>query len=149
MLRDGNLFYVLTVVPENEQGTYGAAFNYRPTTKLTTSFSFDRDTKPSNRLDSTYALTDALSLQATYALGYRVSVSLGGSQTTSEFEGPLLRPGLDVQDDEMRAIFGAVNFKLNERLSVSVDGRHEERETDVPGFNYEGERVAVSALAAF
>lgn len=139
----------LATVPDFEGFTYGGTLTYRMGSRITANFAFSRDVKPSDRLDSTYALTDALSLQATYALGHRVSLSVGGEYQDSQIEGANLQPGVDVTDDKTRMAFGAVNFKLNERISFAFDARVEDREADVAGFDYRSERVGVSAIAAF
>jgi len=129
--------------------TYGASLSYRPTSRLSTNLAFTRDTRPSNRLDSTYDLHELLSLQANYKIGYRLSLSLGGSRSTNKVQGAALVPGIDVRDEETRAIFGAVSMKVNEHVALSLDARHQERDADLSGFDYRSEQIGLTATAGF
>ena len=136
-------------VPGYEGITYGGALSYKPSSRLNTNIAFSRDAQPSNRLDSTYSLSERVSVGATYALGYRMSLSLGGSHATHRQEGVNLNPGVDIVHETTDSVFGAISMKLNRNVSLSVDAAHQQRNADLSGFNYDSNRVGLTASAGF
>ena len=118
-----------------------AALSYQPSSRLSTTLAFERDTKPSNRLDSRPMLDGLAEFARDLCAWVSNVVEPWGSHRSSRVEGAALRPGVDISDEETNSVFGALNMKLSERFSLSLDASHQEREADVAGFQYESQRV--------
>lgn len=127
--------------------TYGAAVTYRPSAAVVTRFVFDRGVRPSNRIDASYTIDDAYSVEADYLVSDRVSVMVGASRTERELEGALL-PNAPTRD-ENTAVYAAIRYKVNQRISASLDARRDERTSDRPDFSYDATRVGFTVSAAF
>jgi hypothetical protein len=72
-----------------------------------------------------------------------------GTHRSQQIEGSLLTPGVDITEENTDTISGSLSMKLNRRLTVSVDATHQERSADVAGFNYESQRVGLTATTGF
>jgi hypothetical protein len=131
--------------------TYSAGLTFRPTDRLEALLDYERKVEPSKRLNKVYDLEEIVRLEGRYRIGSRIQTGLGGEIRKVDSKDAVLSspPGLFLSDSETKSIFGSVTFKPSQRLSFIVDVTHEERETNLPIFDYSGTRVGASVGLAF
>ncbi|MBT9471366.1 MAG: outer membrane beta-barrel protein [Pseudomonadota bacterium] len=132
--------------------TYGADFVFRPTERLETLFTYERSIVPSTRIGKLYDIQEDLRLEARYQLGARFQVGLGGRMLDSTSEGSTLvgvNPGLLLTDSRTKVMFGSLTFKQSQRTSIRLDVSREEREANIPTYEYSTTRVGLTADVAF
>ena len=128
---------------------YSADFSYRATSRLRLAALLDRSITPSTALGKAYDLTDAYRVMADYDLGSRIRVSLGLSKVERESDGISSLPIVQLTESSVDAINASVRYKQNERLSFTLTAGQEERNTNVPQFDYTNNRIGLSADLAF
>jgi hypothetical protein len=52
-----------------------------------------------------------------------------------------------VTEEEIRRVFGSVGVDVGRRFAVKLDATQEERDANVPGFDYTANRVGLSLVA--
>jgi hypothetical protein len=125
--------------------TYSAELTFRPTSRLTTHGSFDRTVKPSNKIGNAYDLETVYRVSGDYTLGQRIVLSLAGEQRDSDSHGVSPLIALPLTNSTTKIITGSIRYRQSRRLSLSLEGGDERRETNNPLFNYTDNRIALSA----
>jgi hypothetical protein len=134
-------------VPDFEGLTWGADLGYRPSSRLQTRLSFERQANPTLRTGAAYAIDETIELAATYGLGPRLELNAGVLRGTSRYEGAALSGNLT--KEEISALYAGVRWELGRRVALDVDVRHEEREANLPGLDYTSNRIGAAAVAKF
>ncbi len=140
---------VSNVTEDFEGFEYGLDVSFRPSSRLDTSATFARAVNPSNRIQSTYSVSDTFAVRASYRLGSRLVFGLGGSYSEKSYEGPALVSGLSVTEDQMKTFNASVAFNFSRRLSVTLDASQQERDANVPGVDYTSNRIGLSVVATY
>lgn len=129
--------------------TYGADLTFRPSGRIDGTLSFSRSVSPSMRLQATYAVEEIYRLQANYRIGSRLALTIGGSYAESEYEGAGAGPTSGVGDEQIKSAFASLRFDLGRRLAVALGVNQQDRDADVPGFDYTANRVEFSLIAKY
>ncbi|HEY9236153.1 MAG TPA: outer membrane beta-barrel protein [Phenylobacterium sp.] len=138
--------------PDDFSGvTYGGDLVYRPSDRLETSLSYSRGVVPSNSIGKLYDVQERVRLGARYELSSRLELGGGLSFSDSRAEGPTLGtvPGVVLTDSRTKVAFASLTYKQSQRTSLRLDVTREEREADVPAFEYATTRVGLTADVAF
>ncbi len=129
--------------------TYSANLNYTASSRLALLLDFRRDFRPSYQLGSAYYLSNSYMASATYKVGTRASVTLGGTILDRAYSGAAIVTGADVTKETRRTVFGTANYELSRHLRLTLDTRNDERIADVKGLGYSETRVAFAIRASF
>jgi hypothetical protein len=129
--------------------SYQADVTYHPTNALQARFSFERAPKPSNHLDVTFTKEESYLVAVDYAFGTRWTAELGASQIKQKFQGPALRPALDLSNETANALFGSVRFALTNRMALTLDSHWTDRDANLHQYSYRSLQVGLSVAATF
>ena len=129
--------------------TYEADVGYHPTTKFDVRFVYYRRINPSNRIGATYSLDQSYSLSADYKLNRLFLFSVGGSSSTSNYQGLALIPGIDVSRQSSRSVFGTLTYDIGRNFSLLFNATHQEATANVVGFSYTDNQLGLSLSKAF
>jgi hypothetical protein len=131
--------------------TYGGDLVFRPTDRIETSLTYSRGVVPSNNIGKLYDIQEDVRLGARYELSSRFQIGAGLAYLDSRSEGPTLAnaPGILLTDSRTKLAFASLTFKQSQRTSLKLDVTREEREADVPAFEYSTTRVGLTADVAF
>ena len=129
--------------------TYSALVNYRLGNRLTFELSGDRAVIPTARAGKLYDIATTGELRGTYRFGSRYMVSLGGrvEDIKSNPDTTLARP--IVTDARTKTAFGSITYSQSRRASLVLDVRYDDRNTNLPDFNYTSTRVGITAEVGF
>lgn len=131
--------------------TYGGSLTFRPSDRLEAILDYERKVVPSTRIGKLYDLDESVRLEGRYKFGSRVTAAVGGQLRKVESEDAFLvtGPSILLSDSETKILFGSLTFKQSQRLSFVLDVVHEEREANLPIFEYSATRVGASVGVAF
>ena len=129
--------------------TYAGTVNYRLGGRLTLDLSADRAVVPTARAGKLYDITTKGQLRAAYRLGSRYVVSLGGGveDVKSNPDTAILRPV--VSKARTNSVSASVRYAQNARTRLVLDVRYDDRNTNLPEFNYTSTRVGLTAQVGF
>jgi hypothetical protein len=138
-------------VPLKVTGTsYSVGANYRMTQRLQFALHASRAFEPSNRPGKLYDLITHTEGTATYDLGTRITVTLGGyvenlraNQDTSANALPTVTRA-DTSSEYLN-----LHYRQSKRLNIGLNVRHEDRETDLALFNYSDTSATISLTTNF
>lgn len=131
--------------------TYGASLTFRPSDRLEAILAYERKVVPSTRIGKLYDLDESVRLEGRYKFGSRITAAVGGQLRNVESEDafPLTVPSILLSDSETRMLFGSLTFKQSQRFSFVLDVVHEDRDANLPVFEYSATRVGASVGVAF
>jgi Uncharacterized protein conserved in bacteria (DUF2320). len=129
--------------------SYAADLTYRVSDRLRLQANLARSVTPASGFGRTYDLTESYRLAGDYDLGSRITVSVGASKVDREAGGVLPDPVLQLTDSTTKSFSVAVRYRQSERLSFVLSGGREDRTTNSPEFDYENNRIGVSADLEF
>jgi len=124
--------------------TYSADLSYRPSTRLRTQATFERDVRPSFRLGDAYDLGERYALRADYDLGTRITLELAGERRITDSKGTLPVTAISLTNSRVTSILGGMTYRQSRRLSIRLDYEHRERESNSAIYNYTDDRVGLS-----
>lgn len=129
--------------------TYAVDASYRFGSRMTVNLSGSQAINPSTRAGKLYDITTTGTISGQYDLGTRYSVSAGAAikDVDSNADSLALRP--TITNSRTESVFGSVTYRQNDRASVSLDVRHDDRNANLPEFNYSSTRVAITAEVGF
>jgi hypothetical protein len=132
------------------RGLSGAgALSYRVNPRLSTTLSYDRSIVPSIQEGSNYTLATSLRLQGSYRVSSRIRTNLGTSWNNRAYEGDIVFPASQIEEENIHSVFGAVVLTLGRDLLLSLDARHDDRNTNLMIFDYKAYRVGLAATKTF
>jgi hypothetical protein len=126
---------------------YSADVTFRSSDRLQMALAFARDVSPSNRLETAYSVEESFRLEGTYLVGSRIKLGLGASYSKADYEGAVLTPTSSLTEEEVKRVFGSLGIDIGRRFAVKLDAAQEERDANVPGFDYTANRVGLSLVA--
>ncbi len=130
--------------------TYSGNISYRGSNRLSGSLGFSRSAEQSNLLDVSYAIIQRYNLGINYALTERISLNAGAVYSERSFEESAALPGsLARGTDKTKRISGGISLAAVRALKFSLSAYHEERDSGVALFNYDSNRVTLTAGLSF
>lgn len=129
--------------------TYGADITFKPSGRIETQAAFTRSVKPSSREQTSYSVEENYNLQVRYAIGSRIKLGLGASYADNQYEGVSAGSGLLLTEEQIKSIFASLRLNVSDRLAVMLDATQQERDANVPGFDYTSNRVGLSIVASY
>lgn len=137
------------VQQEQNVVSYGGDLSFRASTRLLLQASFNRGITPSVGVGQSYEISDRYRLSGTYSVGSRIVVSAGYSRVERQPGEDAIPSILVPTDSTVSNIFGSVRYKQSDNLSFELGLEREERETDVPIFDYTSNRIGLTAIATY
>lgn len=128
--------------------TYSGSLSYRMSSRLRADASFNRSITPSASFGQSYDQTTGYRLTASYDIGSRLVLSLGGAKIDRTSAGEILVPN-SLVDSSTRSLFGTLRYKQSERISFLLSGGQEKRTTNTPQFDYTSARIGLAVDASF
>jgi len=128
------------------------SLDYRVNSRLQATLTLLRNVQPSIQQGADYTVVESVQGVGTYALSSRLSATLGASWRNLNYRGlnPAVVTALDlVTQDQMTSVFGSVGYHVGRKGLVTLDVRHNLRNTNITIFNYTENRVGITATEAF
>ncbi|WP_430425434.1 hypothetical protein [Phenylobacterium sp.] len=129
--------------------TYSADVTYGLGERIEFEVRGSRNITPSQQVGKTFDKTTKADALVRYKAGDRLSLEGGYSWQKINSNADTASALLVVTDAETDAIYGNVSFSPNDRLSLSLNVRYEERDANLPQFTYTATRIGVSAQTSF
>lgn len=129
--------------------TYSGQIEYRLGSRLTLNLDGSRAVVPTVRAGKLYDITQAGEFRATYRLGRRILVTAGHriDDIESNTDTSIARPV--VTTSQTNSTFGSVRYRQSDRLSFRLEAGYDDRNTNLPDFDYTSTRVGLSAEVSF
>ncbi|WP_337188888.1 hypothetical protein [Phenylobacterium sp.] len=129
--------------------TYSAAATYRAGSRLTFDVLGDRAVTPSPRAGKLYDIVTSGEVRGSYSLGSRYVVGFGHriQDIDSNVDTTLNVPVLT--NSRTNATFASLRYRQSRRASLLLDVRYEDRNANLPEFNYTSTRVGLTAEVGF
>lgn len=128
--------------------TYTGLVDFRVNSRSMIALNASRQASPATREGAAYNIADHVELTATYGLGSRIALNGGLSWTNNRYKGIVFTPNQLTQQD-ITAIYGAVNWSIGRRFGLAFDLRHEQSDANAPGLDYSSNQVGVTAIGKF
>lgn len=122
-------------------------FTYRPSPRVTAMIEHQRDISPTLQQGSSFVLNTEWRVQALYKLSPRSQVTVAISENKSRYRD-LVIVFPSPTKDRTRALSTALKTMMGRRMEVEVLGAYEERDTNIPAFDYSGYRAGILLSAA-
>lgn len=129
--------------------SYSALINYRLGSRITFELLGDRAVVPTARAGKLYDISTSGQLRGTYKLGSRYIVSLGGQVVDIKSNPDTLSARAVVTSARTKSAFASVRYAQSRRAGLVLDVRHDDRNTNLPDFNYRSTRVGLTAEVGF
>lgn len=128
--------------------TYSGSLSYRVSSRLRADASFNNSITPSTSFGRSYDKNTGYRLSASYDIGSRFVLSLGGAKIDRTSEGAIQIPSL-LTDSSTTSVFGTLRYNQSERISFLLSGGQEKRTTNTPQFDYTSARIGLAVDARF
>ena len=129
------------------------SFNYRPTDRITSSFSYIRNVSATNIVGSSYTVGDTMSATVSFRFLRGVSTSVRASQSIRDYRGGTVTtgplPATRFTKDKNRSLTGSIGFSPTRNTSLSGNVTYDERTSNLSTFDYNSVRTSLSFTAAF
>ncbi len=129
--------------------TYSAQASYKLGSRMTIDLQGDRAVQPAGRPGKLYDITTNGSISGAYNLGTRYLVTLGHDIRDVKSNADTSALGLVVTKSRTNSTFASIRYTQSRRASLTLDVRYDERNTDLPEFDYSSTRVSLSADIGF
>lgn len=138
-------------LPAQEQNvvSYGGDLSFRASSRLTLQASFNRGITPSMGVGQAYEVTERYRLSGAYSVGSRIVVSAGYSNLERQPSKNGIQSPLLPTESTLSTVYGNVRYKQSENLSFELYLEREERDTNVPIFDYSADRIGLTAIAKY
>lgn len=129
--------------------TYSADVTYGLGDRIEFSASGSRAITPSIAVGKTFDKSTRLGVAASYRAGQRIRLETGYTWQEIDSNVDTAAALLVVTNSQIHTVSGKVAFNANERLSLSLDVRYEDREANLPQFTYNAARIGITAQTSF
>lgn len=129
--------------------TYSGDASYQFGSRLLLRMHGERTVRPAARAGKLYDIATSGEVSGQYTLGSRYTVSLGYgvADIDSNVDTFSLQPV--ITSSRTHSGFGSIRYRQSEFASLALNVRYDERNTNLPDFNYNSTRVAISAEIGF
>jgi len=139
------------VSPKTTATTYDADIKYQVGPRLTFTASANRSVMPSNRIGQLYDLNRNFDISAVYRLGTRIELEGGRrwESLRSKGDGTGMTGVAILTNSDKDVYYGIIRYRRTQGYSLSLDVRQEDRETNLPAFDYSNTAVRLSLDVPF
>lgn len=125
------------------------ALNYRVNPRVSAQLAYRRSVNSSLLQGADYALSESLSLRASYRIGSRISTSLGGQVTRGSQRGQIAAVPGTALNSRSKSVFGSVSVPIGRSSNLSFNANYEVRNANPTLFDYSSYRLGVTASTSF
>ena len=131
--------------------TYSGDVTYRATSRLSAEVSAARQVSPSLVTAGSYQVRTNYDGHVDYKIGSRITFTLGADRSRINIggQGVVVAGAPTLTNSRTTKVFTSLAYKLNQRLSFTLNGENEKRTSDNAQLNYVNNRVTLSADASF
>jgi len=129
--------------------TYDGEILYKAGTRLDFRLSGNRSVTPSNRVGQLFDVNTQVEGSARYRLGTRVELEAGYRWEKIRSEGDAVALGPILTNSDKDVFFGGVRYRRSEGAALGLEVRREERETNLPTFDYTNTAVTLTLDVPF
>jgi hypothetical protein len=129
--------------------TYDAALSYRAGTRMTLELEGGRQVKPSNRPGKLYDISESVEGRVRYRLNPRVNLSAGHIYTDLSSNVDTVGARAVLTNALTNSSYANVEYRGFKRASLRLEVRYEDRDTNLPVFNYSATRVGLTTTVGF
>lgn len=129
--------------------TYGADASYRFGSRLLLRANAERAVRPAARAGKLYDIATSGEVSGQYSLGSRYTVSMGYGISDIDSNVDTFSQQPVITNSRTHSGFGSVRYRQSELASLSLSVRYDDRNTNIPEFDYTSTRVAISAEVGF
>ena len=122
--------------------TYAGDLSYRASTRLSLAAKFSRAVTPAD-FGQSFQITEVSNLSATYKLGSRIELGLGGSHELLDLAGGLPASVIGLTHSRSNRVSGDVKYHQSRRLVFRLNADHESRKTNSTRFDYDADRIGL------
>jgi|GEM_PF-6535087 len=131
--------------------TYAGGLTFRATSRLHMAATFQRQVTPTLLAGGSYEILTGYGADVEYSLGTRITLGLRADRQQSETTGVVLLTPIAQQltDSRVNDLSATATYRMNRRLSLSLQGSRETRKANLSDFNYTNDRVALTLSSTF
>lgn len=130
--------------------TYDGEILYKAGTRLDFRVSANRSVTPSNRIGQLYDITTEIEGSARYRLGTSLELETGYRWEKMRSQGDGASPlGPILTNSDKDVVYGSIRYRRSERASLALEVRQEDRETNLPTFDYTNTAVSLTLDVPF
>lgn len=129
--------------------TYSGELSYKLGSRWNLGLSGNRAVIPTTRAGKLYDISTTGMFTAKYKLGSRVSLTGGHLIEDVKSNVDTAIPLAVISKSRFNSTFASVSYRQNERVNVSLDASYDRRNTNLPEFDYNATRIALSVEVGF
>lgn len=129
--------------------TYEGSLSYRAGTRILAELIGSRQVKPSNRPGKLYDVAENLEGRVRYRLNPRVNLVAGHIYADVASNVDTIGARQVLTNSRTNTTYGTIEYRGFQRASVQFQVRYEDRDTNLPVFNYSATRVGVTTTVGF
>lgn len=129
--------------------TYSAQATYKFGNRLNFELQGDRAVQPTSRAGKLYDVNTALEARGRYNFGTRYTFSAGHRIEDIDSNVDTNATSQVVSNSRTHSTYASLRYKQSRLASLTLDVRYDDRNTNLPDFNYTSTRVGLSAQIGF
>lgn len=129
--------------------TYNGNIAYALNPRMNVTVVAGRAVVPSNEIEASFMVSQIYGVEASYALGSRLSLATGYSRARQQYEGILVPVVFNLTDEDTNTVYGNANFQLNRRLSFIPSISYSQRTANYAPLSYNDVLVLVTIKSTF
>ena len=129
--------------------TYGGGVSYNIGSRIAVSANANRSIRPSGRPGKLYDIAQGANVAVNYRLGSRFDIILDQSFNKVVSNQDTLTPLLVITSSRVKTTTATINYSQSSRLNIGLSLRHDDRQTNLPQFDYTSTTVGLRAGTTF
>ena len=129
--------------------TYGGSVSYDLGTRISLTAGGSRSIRPSGRPGKVYDISKSMNAGIQYKLGSRIELSLDHTLAKTASNRDSLTPLLVITDARLSSTSAAILFTQSQKLTIGMTVRYDDRQTNLPQFDYAATSVGLRVGTSF
>jgi Putative beta-barrel porin 2 len=129
--------------------TYNGNIAYALNPRLNLTLVAGRAVTPSNEVEASFVISEIDGVEASYAVGSRLTLATGYSRTHLAYEGILLPVTFNLTEQTINAVYWNGSFVLNRHITLSPSITYSQRTANFAPMDYNDVIVAITARSTF
>lgn len=125
------------------------SLTYRVNPRLQATLSYDRSAVPSLQQGFGYSILQSYQLNGRYLLTQRLSASLGARWYDQAYHANSTAFPGQITEDKRRDVYGGAKMTITKTISLAIELRHTERNTNLTIYDYKDNRFELTATKTF